>query len=330
MIKKIFSLIFILAVGSAWWLMLAIFGGNDQEAEIFVVESGQGAGQVAKNLSQAGLIKNELAFRFWLKFKDAEDKIAAGSYSLPENISIRQLANIFSLGPGNSQRSITLIEGWTRQMMADYLDKNGFSGADFMDLSSRKDHWQEKYAFLADAPAGASLEGYIFPDTYFVDNRTSVNNLIDRSLANFDRKLTADLRQEMQKQSKTIFEVLNLASIVEREVPLYSDKQMVADIFLKRLDIGMGLQSDATINYVTGKGLAQPTFKDLEVDSPYNTYKYRGLPPGPISNPGLDSIKAVIYPTTNPYYFFLTTKENKVIYSRDYEEHLANKRKYLD
>jgi len=104
---------------------------------------------------------------------------------------------------------------------------------------------------------------------------------------------------------------------------------MIADIFIKRLEIGMALQSDATINFITGKGMTQPTYADLEIDSPYNTYKYAGLPPGPIASPGEDSIEAVLYPTSNPYYFFLTSHEGEVIYSKTYEEHLQNKAIYL-
>ena len=215
-------------------------------------------------------------------------------------------------------------------MMADYLTKNSLSGDEFMTLSKGKSAWQTDYEFLTDAPESASLEGYIFPDTYYIDSQKGVETLIIKSLNNFDQKLSEDIRQEISNQGKTIFEVITLASIVEREVPSLSDKKKVADIFLKRLSADIGLQSDATINYITGKGLTQPSYADLQIDSPYNTYKYRGLPPGPIANPGFDSIIAVVYPASNPYYYFLTTKDGEVIYSRTYEEHLDNKEKYLD
>lgn len=105
---------------------------------------------------------------------------------------------------------------------------------------------------------------------------------------------------------------------------------MIADIFLKRLAIGMGLQSDATINFITEKGLARPTATDLEIDSPYNTYKYAGLPPGPISNPSISSMEAVIYPKSNPYYYFLTTEDGTIIYAETHDQHVANKNKYLN
>jgi len=148
-------------------------------------------------------------------------------------------------------------------------------------------------------------------------------------LANFNAKLTPELRQEIVKQKKSFFEVLTLASIIEKEVSEPEDMKMVADIFYKRLKAGIALQSDATVNYATGKSLIQPTYQDLSVNSLYNTYRYPGLPPGPISNPGINALKAAIYPTPNPYYYFLTTESGQAIYSKTYEEHLINKNKYL-
>ncbi|OGY89834.1 MAG: hypothetical protein A2927_01170 [Candidatus Komeilibacteria bacterium RIFCSPLOWO2_01_FULL_45_10] len=149
-------------------------------------------------------------------------------------------------------------------------------------------------------------------------------------LDNFGAKLTQEMRVDIKNAGKSIFEVITLASIIEKEVRTEQDMKMVADIFNKRLEQGIALQSDATVNYVTGKGLVQPTAADIAVDNLYNTYKYRGLPPGPIANPGLKAIKAAIYPTPNQYYYFLTTAEGEVIYSQTYQEHLKNKSVYLN
>jgi len=330
MIKIIIKFILLLVLIIALWPALTVFMGNGQPKSNFVIEEGQSVNQISQNLYEQKLIKSKFVFETWLWLKKSEDKVVAGVYNLPSNISIRHLSNLLLLGPGSSQQSITLIEGWTRQMMADYLTKNSLSGDEFMTLSKGKSAWQTDYEFLTDAPESASLEGYIFPDTYYIDSQKGVETLIIKSLNNFDQKLSEDIRQEISNQGKTIFEVITLASIVEREVPSLSDKKKVADIFLKRLSADIGLQSDATINYITGKGLTQPSYADLQIDSPYNTYKYRGLPPGPIANPGFDSIIAVVYPASNPYYYFLTTKDGEVIYSRTYEEHLDNKEKYLD
>lgn len=330
MTKRIIQLLVALVILCIiWFLVVLLNGSGTKEDRSFVIKSGQGVNQISRNLYDAGLIKSKLVFESWVWFKHYEDKVVAGAYQIPQNASIRQITNLIISGPQNSQASITLLEGWDRRAMAKALDKNGLSGDNFLEATENIDEWKPYYDFLADAPDDATLEGYIFPDTYFVDNYTTIDDFITKTLNNFDKKLTPELREDIAKQGKTIFEVVNLASIVEREVPSYADKKMIADIFLKRLDIYMGLQSDATINFITGKGTTQPSLEDLEIKSPYNTYMHRGLPPGPISSPGIDSIEAVVHPTSNPYYFFLTTDEGETIYSIDHEEHVMNKQKYL-
>ena len=142
-------------------------------------------------------------------------------------------------------------------------------------------------------------------------------------------KLTAELRAEIKRQGKTIHEILTLASIIEKEVSSDKDRKLVADIFYKRLDAGVALQADSAVNYVTGKSTPRASAQDLAKESPYNTYRYRGLPPGPIASPGLSAILAAVYPTANPYWYFLTTPAGQAIYSKTFEEHVANKAKYL-
>jgi len=329
--KFIFKLILIfLVVLLAWFFIIVNSNNGLSKNKTFLVQDGQGVNQISNGLYNDNLIKSKFVFESWLWIKQAESKLIAGVYDIPAGVSIRQLTNLLILGPQDSQESVTLLEGWTRKLMSEALDRHGMSGQKFMELSSEKIDWQDDYDFLLDAPSNASLEGYIFPDTYFIDSSTSEEFFIKKTLNNFNRKLSDSLREEINRQGKTIFEVVTLASIIEREVPVYADKKMIADVFLKRIDAGIGLQSDATINYITGKGMEQPTLDDLTIDSPYNTYKYKGLPPGPISNPGIDSIEAVVYPTANEYYYFLTSDDDKVIYSRTYEEHLENKARYLD
>lgn len=144
-----------------------------------------------------------------------------------------------------------------------------------------------------------------------------------------EKKYTPEMRDKTKELGFSIHEILTLSSIIEKEVSSDEDRAIVSGIFHKRLKVGMGLQSDATVNYATGKGETRPSYDDISVDSPYNTYKYRGLPPGPISNPSLSAIRAALAPKESPYLYFLTTEEGKVIYSRTYEEHIIAKRKYL-
>ena len=143
-------------------------------------------------------------------------------------------------------------------------------------------------------------------------------------------KKISDLREEIKKQNKTIFEIVVLASIIEKEAGSSKDMKKVSSVFQNRLEIGKALESDATINYITNTGRAQSTYEDLKSDSPYNTYKYTGLPPGPISNPGIEAIKSAIYPEKTDYFYFLTKKEGgEAVFSKTYQEHLKNKYKYL-
>jgi UPF0755 protein len=329
--KKILSLIFLGALVFAFWFAYNLFSNNtSSKDQSFAIEAGQGVNQISASLFDKGIIKNKFVFETWLWLKQQENKVVAGVYDLPKGISIYRLSNTITKLPLNSQRSVLLPEGLDRNGVAEILKNKGFDADKFLLISGDKGDWQTEFSFLNDAPRIATLEGYIFPDTYFVDKYTTVEDFIRKTLSNFDRKLNDKLRAEIATQNQTIFEVVTLASIIEREVPNDKDKKMIADIFLKRLKINMALQSDATVNFVTGKGLAQPTYEDLEINSPYNTYKNPGLPPGPISSPGISSIEAVLYPTANDYYYFLTDKEGKVYYAKTYEEHLANKAKYLD
>jgi len=327
---KLIKLILVLGFIAVFGFLFILTANSGLKGEQkFVIKNGQGVNEVSQGLAEAGLIKSKFVFETWLWLKKSEDKIQAGIYNIPPDASIRRLTNMLVLGAQSSQQAITLLEGWSRPFMAEAVVKAGYSAEEFLQLTADKSAWEENYDFLSDAPDGASLEGYIFPDTYFVDENTSLEIFVAKCLNNFDKKLTDELRQEAEAQGKTIFEVLTLASIIEREVPVSTDKKMIADVFLKRLAADIGLQSDATINFITGKKNPSPSLDDLQVDSPYNTYKYRGLPPGPIASPGIDSIEAVLYPTANEYYYFLTTAEGEVIYSKTHEEHVANKQKYL-
>lgn len=193
-------------------------------------------------------------------------------------------------------------------------DKSSFV-FDWLRLISRNDNW---------------LEGFLFPDTYRIYPDATAQEIIEKMLNNFDQKLSPDMRQEMERQDKTIYEVITMASIIEKEVQTAGDKKIVSDIFWKRIDNGVPLQADSTVNYVIKGKSPVLTLEQTQLDTPYNTYKYQGLPPGPISNPGLDSIKAAIYPEPNDYWYFLSKQPaGETVFSKTYEEHLRNKEQWL-
>ena len=305
---------------------------NSSEVASFEIKSGQGVNQISTNLYAQGLIKSMFWFEVYVWQKNLERNFIAGVHDLPLNLSIREITARLT-NPGESETTITVIEGWNNREIAGYLaEKDLVEEPEFLNLvSANLSQFVNLYDFLADKPDGADLEGYLFPDTYRVFKNSSAAEIARKMLDNFEAKLTPKMRLDIKSQGWSVFEIVTLASIIEKEVRTPEDMKTVSGIFRKRLEANIALQSDATVNYVTGKSRIQPTADDLQVDSPYNTYKYRGLPPSPISNPGLNAINAAIYPEDNPYYYFLTTKETgEVIYSRTYDEHLQNKAKYLD
>ncbi len=248
------------------------------------------------------------------------------------------------------EETITILEGWTDRQIGQYfeslgkwqseelLEAVGFPQVDYRrakDLPPLKDY-ATQFSFLKDKPEYYSLEGYLFPDTYRIYASSTVTDVVVKMLDNFDHKLTPQMRSDIKAQGKTIYQIITMASIIEKEAPLdYTtgddqDAKIISGIFWHRLKIGQALQSDATLSYILGDTNTQHSGKDLDNPSLYNTYKYPGLPPGPICNPGKLAIEAAIYPTPTNYNYFLTPPDKKiVIYARTYAEHLQNKYKYL-
>lgn len=295
----------------------------------FVIEPRQSSTEISQNLKTAGLIKNPWILELYAWQNDLDDKIQAGEYQISANLSIKEILKILTSIKLASEKQITIIEGWTLKEIGQYLESQGIiKSADFTIAVQKKQSWWDDYDFLAEKPRDVDLEGYLFPDTYRIYQGATVKDILVKMLNNFDKKLTPELRAEIEKQGKTLHEILTLASVLEKEVNTYEDRRTVAGIFYKRLNLGMPLQADSTVNYVTGKKVSRATTADLKIDSPYNTYKYRGLPPGPIGNPGILAIKAAIYSEATPYLYFLTTPAGEVIYSKTHAEHVAAKAKY--
>jgi UPF0755 protein len=212
--------------------------------------------------------------------------------------------------------------------MAERLTEFGFDGEHFLELVKEPPaDWRTHYAALQDLPDGKSLEGYLFPDTYLFAPDESAENIISKMLNTFTKRVPDTLIADAKKQRSSFYEVLTLASILEEEGGTEEDRKLIADIFWKRLHDGLPLQSDATVNYALGTLKSQVSVADTQTDSPYNTYKYPGLPPTPIANPGLIALNAATYPTSNPYYYFLHNLETKqTIYAKTFEEHVQNRK----
>lgn len=301
-----------------------------KEKKIFRIEKGEGVNQVAGKLQEQGIIKNTFNWETYLWLRNQENKLQSGQYELNPGLSARELAIKFIQGNTSIQEIwVTIPEGFTgKDIEKRLVEKNLVKPSDF---TSRIKNY--KYDFIGQDDYGKTLptlEGYLFPDTYKFYQDSSIDEIISKMLNNFDKKITTDLRDEIKRQGKTINEVIILASIVEKETSDVEDMKKAAGVFYNRLEIDMLLESDATVNFVIEKNRRQATFEDIKIDSPYNTYKYKGLPPGPISNPGINSIKAAIYPEKTDYLYFLSPEDGSTVFSKTLEEHNLAKAKYLD
>jgi len=309
---------------------------------IFAVQKGEGDEEISANLEKEGIIKNRYFFQMYVLTQGKTTKLQAGKYELSPRMNIPEIVNKFVLGDVLKEK-ITIIEGWNLRDIGWYFENKGMfmteeffeiAGFPLIDYSKNTDlpfpkDYSQQFEFLADKPKNVGLEGYLFPDTYEISAQDDIEKIIKRILANFDKKLTPDLKKEIIAQKKTIFEIITMASLLEKEVKTLEDKKIVSGIFWKRIKSSKPLQSCATINYITGKNDRGALLEDIEIDSPYNTYKYYGLPLGPISNPGLDSILAAIYPTETNYLYYLSTPDGKTIFSKTFKEHSAAQSKYL-
>jgi len=274
--------------------------GSD-ETVMFLVKKGEGAKEISINLKKQGLIRYSSLFRIYALIEDKAEELKAGEYQLSFSMNVPEIVNKLASGD-RIKKIITIIEGWTIKDIANYLEVE--------ELDS-------------------DLEGYLFPDTYEISPEDGIEEIIEKMLANFDKKLTLELREEITSQGKTIHEIVIMASLVEKEVMIFEDKKIVSGILWKRIESNMPLQVDATITYITGRKSTEILKEELEIDSPYNTYKYKGLPFGPICNPGMESILAAIYPETSEYWFYLSTPEGETIFSKTLKEHSETRLKHL-
>lgn len=306
--------------------------GINTEDKIFVVEKGENVLQVGKKLKEGGFVFSKYGFVYYMWKEDLIHSMVAGKYEIASNLTIAEIAKRISTGEiKENVVKLTFPEGWTARQIAERLTANGFNGEDFLrQINSPNRELISQYPFLADLPEQSSLEGYLFPDTYYFAKDATVDDIINKMLKNFDKNLSNDLKEQIQTKKKSVFEIITMASIIETEVPDDADRRIVSGLFWKRIEIGQRLQSDATLAYILGgKRKRQHSIEETQNPSPYNTYRHEGLPPGPISNPGISSIYAAINPENSNYLYFLSdTSTGKTIFSKTFEEHVANKTKY--
>jgi UPF0755 protein len=328
----ILGVIFIIA-GIFFYFHYQAYNGNSniKKAMDFEIEKGESVDSIASRLASENLTVGKWYFIYYVKANKLDDKILPGKYELNSELKIPEIVAIII----DEEKAlpdyvkITFPEGWTIQKMADRLTANNFDGAEFLKIAKNPPSAiTNKYLYPEDNNI-TSLEGYLFPDTYFLKPGTSAEVIIGKMLENFNLRITRPMRDEIKSQGKTLRDIIIMASIIEREVVNEDDRAIVSGIFWIRLKIGQPLQSCATLSFILGVNKKQYSFEDTRTDSPYNTYLNQGLPPGPIGNPGLASIRAAIYPKDSDYNYFLSDLETgQTIFSGNLEEHNSNKVKY--
>ena len=288
---------------------------QDDGTQVVVIEKGQTGTEIADMLFERGLIRSTQGFKLWLYLSGTNDKLQTGHYQIPNKVTVRELISLLE------SIRVTIPEGYTVGDIAIVLEKNQIMKAkDF--LAEAKTYVPYPY-MKGTKPATYPVEGFLFPSTYEIPVGATPRDVIQMMADEMNRYLTPAVKKQIQAQHMSIHDFVTLASIVERESLFDADRPTIAGVFKKRLAHGIPLQSDATISYVLGYAKENVTIGDTQLQSPYNTYVSKGLPPGPIANPGKKALDAVLHSENTDYLYFVADKEGHNHFSKSYEEHLA-------
>ena len=281
--------------------------------ELVVIKSGESVVDAANQLAALQVIRSPFLFHALVRLQSGTTGVHAGTYrfSTPQNL-YTVAERLIAGQTGIADLRITFPEGQTAQDMSEKV------AALFPNISVQ--------AFLK---AAQPYEGYLFPDTYQFAPSATASTIVTTLRTNFDTQI-ASITPEVDASGHTLSDIVIMASIVEKEARTQEDKRIVAGILWHRIALHMPLQVDAVFGYIYGRDTYSPSLEDLSVDSPYNTYTHQGLPPGPIDNPGLDSIEAALHPTKTPYLYYLTGSDGAMHYAKTFEEHQANRAAYLN
>jgi UPF0755 protein len=297
----------------------------------FEIALGESPASIASRLEEVRLIPDAGAFTDYLVYRGLDTTLQAGHYSLTPQSTPLEIANALQ-DATPKEVTLTILDGWRLEEIAATLPTSGleFSPETFLLATNAG---PEGYPFLGKQPGSKSLEGFLFPGSYRLPRESTVDQVITILLEAFQEQLTPDLLAGFERQGLNIYEAVVLASIVERETVVEDEMPLIASVFLNRLAAGMPLEADSTAQYALGYQKKTNTWwknplslDDLQVDSPYNTYLHGGLPPEPISNPGLNALRAVAFPAQADYYYFRAACDDsgEHRFSETFEEHLQN------
>lgn len=311
-----------------WWSGNLKPVSDSEQTQVFVLKEGMSAAQVAGELENMKIIRSAEVFRQLCRVEKADSKLVAGMYYLSPSLSSYEILDVFLKGPVPDILRITIPEGYTVAEIVSTLTKNGL-GTEQEFYQAMQTFQSADYSFLKGTPSGNThLEGFLFPDTYFFDKNAKPKEVINRFLERFEQELSAETKARLQVLDISVYTWVTKASIVEREAAKPEERPIIAGVFDNRLRIGMALESCATVQYILGEVKPVLSLEDIKIDSPYNTYKNAGLPPGPIANPGHASLNAVLFPAETDYIFFVAKNDGSHAFAKTFDEHLRNVNKY--
>lgn len=335
---KLFVMLVILGVGFYFFInsyidktLQAVDPNNDNKIIVEIPE-GSSTSNIAEILANNDLIKDTRVFKYYAKKTKIDSQLKAGNYILSKNMDTDKLIKtLIKGGTSGNTVNVTIIEGLTIEETAQSIaNQLGLSYDKLISIMENSDIYKDEYKFLMDNPNIKNLQGYLLPDTYNVYINSDEEGIVKMLVSQFDEFYQSDIEPLLGNSKLSFEEIINLASIVEKEAMLDEERDDVAATFLNRLDINMKLQSCATVNYAHGEWKESLTLDDIAIDSPYNTYVVEGLPPSPINSPGKISIKSVLEPADVDYLYFLAKGDGSHHFSNNYQDHLAAKNKYLN
>lgn len=338
--KKLITVLVIIALALAAYLFvnnyinenLEAVDRNDDTKIVVEIPSGSTTNDIAEILFDNNLIKNTLTFKYYAEKTGSDSKLKAGSFVLSKNMDVDELLQaLIKGGSSGNTANITIIEGLTLEDAAKSISEQLDLSYDILlEKMNNVQLYKNDFEFLKENPGIESLQGYLMPETYNVYINSTEEDIIKILLSQFDEFYTEEIKPRLENSKLNFQDVINLASIVEKEALLDEERDEVAAVFLNRLDINMKLQSCATVNYAHGEWKERLTLDDIAIDSPYNTYVVDGLPPTPINSPGKVSVIAVLEPAQVDYLYFVAKGDGSHYFSKTYDEHINAAGEYLN
>lgn len=308
------AMLFLLLVGGwLWWQFQPTGRGS---LRLVQLTPGMSARQIGHKLQRMGIIRRAWAFEWVVRWKGWSNRLKPGQYELHPGMSPVQIARIIAEGRVATSW-VTIPEGYTLRQIAHVLEERGVANAEeFLRLATN-----EGDTFKASFPLPKNLEGYLFPNTYRFPRGTGARQAIQSMVSLLEREVYQKYREEIERSGFSFHQILTIASLIEREAKMPEDRPLISAVIRNRLGRGMKLEIDATVLYALGRHKSRVLYRDLEIDSDYNTYRRKGLPPGPIANPGIACIESALRPAEADYLYYVARPDGSHIFTRTLEEH---------